>query len=705
MEFTNIRYLNLPDRLQRERLLEMLLSELDGMVYRCQLDEHWTMEYVSDGCRKLTGYQPEELLFNSRISYEDITHPLDRPRVREAIYTAVAQQQPFSIEYRICHANGNVHWVWERGSGMLDKERNVQVIHGFIEDITQRHLHEESLAEAERRYRSIFENATEGIFQTTENGTYLAVNSALARIYGYDSPSAMIEDLSNISLQLYVDPGRRTEFLRQMNLNGKVTDFESRVYTHDGSIIWISENAHTVYGPGGNLLYFEGTVVDISARKSLETEISYQATHDSLTGLPNRLLLSDRIEQAIHSAHQEGEQLAVLFVDLDNFKNINDSLGHIAGDSLLTEIAARLTTSVRESDTVARIGGDEFVLLFPDIETDSKKGSDSLLHTVQRIIDAVQKPCLIQGQPFSVGCSIGISMYPDDGTSADTLLKYADMAMYRAKQDGRNRFHFFTEALHESVLETLELEQKLRHAIQAEQFELHYQPQVCIRSGRIVGAEALVRWQMPQQGLVLPGRFIDLAEKTGLIDSLGEWVLNEACRQIRQWLDAGIRTVPVALNFSPRQFNNPNLINIITAALEKYGLPTSALKLEITENCMAQDQKFFLDTLAQLNALGLKIAIDDFGRGYSNMHCLRVMEAESIKMDRSFITTIENERDRAIYIAIVSMAHNLNFRVIAEGVETQAQYEFLTSIGCDQIQGYYFSMPVTADNFAQVMGK
>lgn len=295
-------------------------------------------------------------------------------------------------------------------------------------------------------------------------------------------------------------------------------------------------------------------------------------------------------------------------------------------------------------------------------------------------------------------------MYPGDGDDAETLLKHADMAMYKAKQTGRNTFHFFTEKLNRSVVESLELEHQLRQAINDEQFELHYQPQVNINSGKIVGAEALVRWQAPQQGMISPARFIPIAEKSGLIDALGAWVLHAVCKQIRYWLDNDISIVPISLNISPRQFNNPGLIDNILAALRRFDLPASLLKIEITESCMAHDQEFFLRTIEQLTSRGLKIAIDDFGSGYSNMRCLRTMEVDTIKVDRSFITSIENRKHRAIYTAIVSMAHNLNFRVIAEGVETQAQYEFLSTSGCDEIQGYYFSMPLTAENFAGVMG-
>lgn len=698
-----MRYLNLPDHLQREDLLEMLLARLDGMVYRCRADEHWTMEFISGGCTKLTGYRPSEILYNSRVTYEEIIHPLDRSYVRQEIYSAMRKKQSFNLEYRICHADGSIRWVWERGAlvtGEESEQSNV-ILQGFVEDVTQRHLQGEALAEAENRYRSIFENATEGIFQTTESGYYLAVNPALAKIYGYDSPNTLMYTLSNIQQQLYVDASRREEFTELMYRQGQVKDFESRVRRRDGSIIWISENAHVVRDQSGRLLYYEGTVVDISERKELQKRISHQATHDSLTNLPNRVLLIDRIERACRAAHRDDEKLAVLFLDLDNFKKINDSLGNSAGDLLLKEISQRLLSCVRESDTVARIGGDEFVLLLPGIQTDS----DLVSHVVQRVLELVQQPCDLERGSYSVTCSVGISLYPDDAQKAESLLKYADMAMYRAKQAGSSNFQFFTESLHRSVIEALEVEQDLRNAITQGDLELHYQPQVCVSTGKILGAEALVRWRSAEKGLIPPGQFIPVAEKTGLVAPLGKWVLESVCQQLKSWSKHSLSLVPISINISPKQFNDPGLVESIRRTLEKYELDPQWLKIEITENCIAQDQKRFSQTLEELNRLGLKTAVDDFGSGYSNIQSLRTIEVATLKIDQSFVSSLDNEKHRAIYGAVVSMAHNLNFQVVAEGVETQEQFDFLRSVNCDVIQGFYFDAPLVAQDFSDVMSR
>jgi diguanylate cyclase (GGDEF)-like protein/PAS domain S-box-containing protein len=681
--------------LEREQLLEMLLAELDGMVYRCRNDEHWTMEFVSEGCLALTGYPPEELLGNAGRSYESIIHPQDRDRVRDAVGRALSGGLCFNVEYRLMHADGSVKWVWERGTAPPCVQGQPPTIHGFIQDITQRHLQEKALREAEQRYRSIFENANEGIFQTTADGHYLEVNPALAAIYGYRSAAELISALDDIAAQLYVDPGRRREFTETLRQNDTLVNFESQVFRKDRTIIWISENAHVVRDADGNVLYYEGTVEDITARKNYEQRIAHQATHDVLTGLPNRALLVERIEMAITDAPRTGTCFAVVFIDLDNFKTVNDTMGHATGDLLIREVAKRLLRCVREGDTVARIGGDEFVLLLPEIRSDG----GNLIHLLERVLAAVRKPCMLAGREFAVGCSIGISLHPADGVDAATLLKHADIAMYQAKEGGRNTYQFFTEEFNRAVMENHELEHQLRHALAAGSFEMYYQPIVEASTGRLVKAEALIRWQT-ERGFISPARFIPIAENVGLIEPLGNWVLEAVCRQLAAWGAAGLPALPVSINISPRQFNHPDLARNIGAALQRHGVDPGLLEIEITENCLARDKSKFLRTLADMKALGLHVAIDDFGSGYSNMDCLKSMHFSSLKIDRSFIASVEEEDNhRAIYRALISMAHNFNLVVVAEGVETQQQVDFLCGIGCDLIQGYHFSLPLPAADF------
>ena len=421
-----------PARGDQERMLKMLLSQLDAMVYRCRDDEFWTMEFVSEGSRAVTGYRPEDLLFNSRISYEEVTHPEDRARVRAAIRDAIAARRRFDVAYRILRADGAVRWVSERGGGVFAPDGKAQAIQGIVEDITRQREDETALRDAEARYRSIFENAIEGIFQTTPEGRYLSANPALARLYGYDSPEALIAALQDIEHQLYVEPGRREEFMREMQLRGKVTGFESQVSLRDGSVIWISENARAVRGADGAIRYYEGTVEDISERKMQERRMAHQATHDGLTGLPNRYLLQDRIEQAIRQASREKTHVGMLFIDLDRLKHVNDTLGHKAGDELIRVIAQRLRRCLRTGDTVARIGGDEFVLLLSGLPS-----GDSIAQATRRVLEATSAPCRIEGQEVPTSCSVGSSLYPEDGVDAETLLRRADKAMYEAKQAGR----------------------------------------------------------------------------------------------------------------------------------------------------------------------------------------------------------------------------------------------------------------------------
>lgn len=687
---------------QHGHLLTTLLNELDSMIYLCRPDERWTIEFVSEGCKALTGYRPDDLLHNRRIAFADLMHPADREQVLAEIHQALRGDQPFSVEYRMLHLDGTERWVWERGRGVLMEGGRHNLVRGFIQDITDRHNREKALEEAEQRYRNIFENATEGIFQSTRQGQYIRVNPALARIYGYDSPDDMVDQLKDIAGQLYVFPRRRDEFARLLAAEGRVTNFESQVYRRDGSIIWISENAREVRSMDGELLYYEGTVEDISERKCYEETIAYQATHDFLTDLPNRTRLLHQIDQAISHARAADLQIAVVFIDLDHFKNVNDNLGHSAGDRLIRIISERLKACVRDSDTVARLGGDEFVVLLTDT-----RGPRQISSFVQRVLERIEEPCALSTQEYLITCSIGISQYPLDGQDADTLLKNADIAMYRAKQKGRNRFQFFTPDFTRLMAEKLRLEQELRVALKENQFVLHYQPQFDVASMALTGVEALVRWNRPGfETRVLPGHFIHLAEEIGLIHSLGQWVINESCRQLRAWQDMGYQPVPVSMNLSVRQFQQPDLVAMLSDVIQSHGVDPSFISIEVTESCLVMEEEKFILTLGKLKDLGLSIAIDDFGTGYCNMNSLKKWPFDTLKIDRSFIAGVtSDERDRAIYRGMVAMARHLGHAVVAEGVETREQYEFLRSIECNRVQGFYFDRPMPALEFEERLAR
>ena len=681
-------------------MFQALLANLDGMVYRCRDDADWTMEFVSEGCTRLTGYAPVDLLLNGRISYEELTHPDDRARVRETINAAVVENRRFQVEYRIQHADGTVRRVWEHGVGVRDAEGKVLAIEGIVEDITARVEAEEAHRESERRYRSLFDNAIEGIFRTTPDGRYLDANPALARIYGFATPEELVGSLHDIRRQLYVDMTRREEFMRIVKARGEISGFESQVYRKNGDKIWISENARAVFDDEGRVLHYEGTVEDITERRQNQERIEQQANYDSLTGLANRSLLNDRLQQAIYTAASYGARLAVVFVDLDRFKYINDTLGHDVGDRLLQVMAERLTAAVAATDTVARLGGDEFVLLLH-----GHAGPDTVGAALERLLPTIAAPLRYAQNDIEVTCSIGVALYPDDGNDPATLLKHADSAMYRAKEQGRNNFQFFTEELNRAIKERFDLESQLRRALERGQFELYYQPRVDLTSRQVIGCEALIRWHLPGRGLVPPSTFVPVAEEIGLIGQLSEWVLRTACAQNKRWLDLGKWCV-VSVNVSPQQFRGDGLVPMIANVLDDTGLPPDYLEIEITESTVMHDGERMVDMLHALKDLGLHIAVDDFGTGYSSLSYLKRFPVDRLKVDRSFVQHITWDSDDAVIVrAIIALGHNLGLRVLAEGVETEQQIEFLRTNGCDELQGYYFSKPVSAWQMGKLLPK
>ena len=424
--------------------------------------------------------------------------------------------------------------------------------------------------------------------------------------------------------------------------------------------------------------------------------IEHLAYYDVLTGLPNRSLFHDRVSQVLARAERDGKEMAILFIDLDRFKTVNDSLGHDVGDRLLQAVAKRMSGCLREADTISRLGGDEFVVLLPET------GAQGAAHVVQNILERAVGPYDIHGNQLSISSSIGISLYPHDGTDVETLIKNADTAMYHAKENGAATYQFFTREMNLAVFERLTVENGLRQALDNAQFVLYYQPWIDIKTGRTIGAEALIRWRHPQLGIVPPARFIPVAEETGLIVAIGDWVLNEACRQNREWQFDGLPAIPVAVNLSARQLRK-NVADTVARALEAAGMPAQCLELELTEH-MVQDAEPTLATLHRLRDMGVKLAIDDFGTGYSNLAYLKRLPIDKVKIDRSFIREIgEDPDDRAIATAIIGMGHSLRLKVVAEGVETHAQLAFLRAEGCDEAQGYLFGRPMPAEEFAKFL--
>ncbi len=468
-----------------------------------------------------------------------------------------------------------------------------------------------------------------------------------------------------------------------------------RCYRKDGTLFWNDLYTSVVRDADGKVTHFVAAQYDITDMKRYEAELEIQANQDTVTGLANRNLLRDRLSQALAYAARYAHPVWVIHVDLDRFKFINDTLGLSAGDALLKQVAGRLLECVRETDTVARLAADEFVLVLPERTNESLA-----MHIIQRIMDAIAQPFVIEGHEFFITCSVGMAVYPTDGEDSETLMKHADIAMYRAKETGRNNSQFYTPSMNERALERLRIEGDLRIALDHKQFELYYQPQVDLHTGKIVGMEALIRWQHPAFGMVPPIRFIGLAEETGLIVPIGAWVIRTACMQLKSWQEAGLGDLRVAVNLSPRQFAQQDLVESIAAVLKKCELAPHCLEIELTESMIMTDIERAIGILHDLAALGVQISIDDFGTGYSSLAYLKRLPIDVLKIDQSFVRDITVDPDDAAIVAtIVSLAHSLRLQVIAEGVETIEQLQFLQRHHCDAIQGYYFSRPVPADQF------
>ena len=433
--------------------------------------------------------------------------------------------------------------------------------------------------------------------------------------------------------------------------------------------------------------------LDITERKKEEERVQYLANYDVLTGLPNRYLLNDRLEQGLSLAQRHQTKLAVLFIDLDRFKNVNDSLGHDVGDELLKEVAQRLRGCLRRSDTIARQGGDEFIALLGDLNSE-----DEVTFVAEKMIESLRGEFNIGEQQLSISLSIGVSIYPDDGETAVQLLRNADLAMYRAKDSGRNQFQYYEAEMNEKALQRLQLESELRGAIAKGQLSLHFQPKVNVVSGTVVGMEALLRWFHPQLGAVSPAQFIPVAEESGLINEIGDWVVRQAALQQRIWESQGYRIIPVAVNLSARQFNQKDVVQKIKAVLREVGIPPQYIQFELTESLLMEAGQNSFELLTQLSEAGFVLSLDDFGTGYSSLSRLKALPFKSLKIDQSFIRDLAtDENDEAIVSATAVLAHALEMRVIAEGVETQEQLDFIRNLMCEEYQGYLFSRPLPAE--------
>lgn len=566
------------------------------------------------------------------------------------------------------------------------------VISNQVGQFVLRKKAEEALLENEQQLRAMFDNADVGITVTSLDMRFLRVNDKYSSIVGYTREELLTMTVSQTTLPEDLEP---TKTRRDQIMRGNTPDstHEKQLVRKDGSRVWVSVAPSLVCAADGTPRYFVTAIQDISASKEAAAALQELAHFDHLTKLPNRALFYDRLAQGLAQARRNKCVLAVLFVDLDRFKYVNDTFGHTEGDKLLIRIAERLGQCVRGEDTVGRLSGDEFAIVLNRLSS-----PDDAALVAKKIISALNDPFQIQGTELYVTASIGITLFPSDGDDQEMLVRNADVAMYRAKDVGRNNYQFFTPEMNRRTRDMLSMESELRRAIERDEFVVHYQPKVSLASGRVIGVEALLRWQHPERGLVSPADFIPLLEESGLIVQAGDWVLRAVCRQLQEWAAAGLRPVPVAVNLSARQFLAPDLAQGIARILQEHGIAANLVEVELTESAVMANTEEAVRTLEYLQSIGLKIAIDDFGTGYSSLSYLKRFPIRALKVDRSFVRDITTDPDdAAITQAVISMAHSLDLSVIAEGVETEAQLAFLSNCGCDEVQGYLFSRPVPGE--------
>jgi diguanylate cyclase (GGDEF)-like protein/PAS domain S-box-containing protein len=550
------------------------------------------------------------------------------------------------------------------------------------------------MSEQEAMFRNTMEAAQVGIF-VLQDQRFVYVNPFFLRLFGYEE-SELIGRLGPLDL---VVPEQHPYVIEQMQLRAAGVSghsYELTVIRKDGSHFpaTILGAPSTFEGRPASV----GTILDISAQKAAEQRIRELADYDVLTGLPNRRLLRERFTQLLAVAEREESEIAVIFLDLDHFKRVNDSLGHSVGDELLCEVARRLDGVVRRIDTLARLGGDEFIFAMPGFHT------AAAAEVARRLLDVFARPFEVAGHELTVTPSLGISVYPSDGKDLEALLRNADTAMYRAKEVGRNAFQFYSSEMNTTTLDRLLMESNLRRALVQKEFVLHYQPLVNLENGLIVGVEALIRWLHPELGVIMPDRFIHVAEETGLINPIGDWVLCEACRQAQAWCDAGLPPITMAVNVAPVQFRQAGFVEVVAGALATSGLEANRLELELTERTVMHDADINLGTLSALHRMGVELSLDDFGTGYSSLAYLKRFPVGKLKIDRSFVNDLETDPDDwTIASTIVSMGRSLRMTVLAEGVEKPEQLALLRKMGCDMAQGYHFSRPTSADGMADML--
>ncbi len=626
-------------------------------------------------------------------------HPEDRQVLIDGQKTiAVGSNAYAPTESRLIFPDGREKRIEQLIEARVDGGGRPIAIVGSVHDITERRALEGKLRESEARYASTVELAAVGIAHVAADGRFIWCNTRFHEMLGYDYDELLELTIKDVSHPDDADLADRDRSRMHEGALDSLT-VEKRYIRKDGATIWVRITGAPRRSTDGSLLYDVSIVEDVTVRKAAEDKVQYLATHDELTGLPNRTLFGELLQHAIDAAKHGDRRCAVLFIDLDRFKIVNDSLGHEAGDLLLREVAARLAQCIRASDVVGRLGGDEFVVLMDPIHD-----IEAAAETAKRVLASLHAPITIMDHECRVTGSIGIATYPDDARDAAALMKHADMAMYLAKDEGKNNFQFYSADMTPMSVEHLELEVRLAHALQRGEFSLQYQPRVDIATGEIRGSEALLRWWNPDLGTMSPAQFIPLAEDTGLIVAIGKWVMRTACEQNVAWQKRGLPRIVMSVNLSPRQFKDPALLGDIAGILAETGMAPELLELEITESMIMQHVDIAAEKAAAMKRLGIRLAIDDFGTGYSSLSQLKRFPIDTLKIDRAFVRDIpHSEDDTAITEAVVSLGKALGVRVVAEGVETAAQFQFLRDNGCEEMQGFFFSKPCHPDALAELL--
>ena len=679
---------------EERRQLEVARMPIGFIIW----DKDFRVVSWSPAAEKIFGFSFDEA--KGRHPYDFIVPPEAQPQVDDIWRRLLAgDESAYSVNANQTKDGRTIICDWTN-TPLKQPDGTILGVMAMVQDITERKHSEQLLREREEQYRLLITAMNEGVVMQDENSAIIAFNKSAERILGLTGDqlrgkTSLDPDWYSIHEDGSPFPGETHPVVITLRTGEPQSDVIMGIHKPDGKLNWISINVQPIFKEGKTTPdRVVATMRDITEHKLADERIERLAHFDQLTGLPNRTLLNDHLKYAISLAQRNGGNLAVMFIDLDHFKDINDTLGHSIGDQVLMEVAKRLKAALREEDTLSRQGGDEYVVILPSSD------ADGTALVASKLIEAVAQPCHIEQHELIVTPSIGIAIYPYDGTNMETLSKNADTAMYRAKQEGRNGFRFYSPEMQMHSARNLKLANALRHALARNELQLHYQPQISIQDGSIVGAEALLRWQHPELGMISPAEFVPIAEDSGQIIQIGEWVLRTATKQLKGWMECGMSPMVIAVNLSAVQFRQNDLPELVTRILDEVKLPPQHLELELTEAVAMHNPRAAIEVMNKLHNRGIRMSIDDFGTGYSSLSYLKQFKVYKLKIDQSFVRDVtEDPEDKAIVTAIINMASSLGLQTIAEGVETASQLAFLRLQGCNEVQGFYFSKPLTAEQF------